>query len=286
MRNSEIRFFAIVATLTSLLTLALASPVHAASGPRLDRAPTLRMSYGFVDPSLKEVQAPFADLGTVEIGIGSMTLEVARDNLVECEVGEVQVGRVSAPLREGAAFGETELEGWRANLNWATGYGYPIGKVRFVLTQTMGLGFTRVDIDTSGFGDGDDPAVAADLRDLGYFDEEIRFGTNMEAGALLQIGSFAGIQAGYERSLAFRSFQGFEWLGSALLEQAGRALLTAFVDRVRERRPAAVPILNFVLQNGWSYAAYELRRKDMYFPFDSAPPLLLDNFKVGVRFTF
>ena len=268
----------------AILTLVFAgalciAPARGVSRPKVTGAPTMKLSYAFVDPSLEGVGRSFAPLGGVELCLGSMTIEPERGGILRYESGDFQIGKVAASLRDPAESGKIDPEGWRLNLNWSRGYGYPLRSARLLLYHTIGLGFTRLDMDTTGL-------EAGDLHHLGYFDETFCFGSNTAAGALLQIGPVFGIEGSFERSLAFRKVLFGKWAGSELIEQAGHALIELFVDKVRQRRPLAAPIVSFLLQNGLAYAAYELRRDDMNYPFESPPPLLLDNFKVGLRVTF
>jgi len=258
---------------------AVSTAAGAASRPRLKGAPSVRLGYGFADPSLDDARGRFARTGVAEIAIGSLTIEPLQSGIVMYETGEVQLARLSTQLGAAAETGEIDAEAWRTSLTWSTGYGYVRGRTRLLLYRTMGLGACYLDLDETRLR-------AEDEHPLGYFDERFTCGTNTAAGMLLQFGPVVGLQADYDRAIAFRRVLGWKWAGSELIEQLGQALLARFVDRVRDRRPMAAPILSFLLSNGLSYAAYELRKEDGHFPFDSPPPLSVDTFKMGLRFTF
>ena len=70
------------------------------------------------------------------------------------------------------------------------------------------------------------------------------------------------------------------------LDDGAQFLLDQFIDEIGESSPYAVPVVNFFLKNGLSYAVYELRKDKMNWPFDSAPPLCIDSFKFGLTFVF
>ncbi|MFH1144020.1 MAG: hypothetical protein V1774_05700 [Candidatus Eisenbacteria bacterium] len=252
---------------------------RAMNHPRLDGAPTIRLGYGTADVALEEAAIGFAEPPMVEFGIGSHTIESLRSGVVSQELGELQISRVSTDLGDEAESGRIDPDAWRFGLNWTTGYGYPWGKARFILNHTSGLAFTNINVDLEGLS-------PEDQHLLGDFDEKLRFGTHAAAGLLVQIGPIIGVEAQYERALAFRRLLFWKWLGSELIQQGGQSLIDRFVDRILERRPMAAPVVSFLLRSGLSYAAYELRREEMNYPFESAPPLTFDTFKVGLRFTF
>ncbi len=70
------------------------------------------------------------------------------------------------------------------------------------------------------------------------------------------------------------------------LEGGAEFLLDEFIDEIGKSSPYSVPVVNFFLKNGLSYAIYELRKDRMNWPFDSAPPLRNDSFKFGLTFVF
>jgi len=256
--------------------------------PRLRGAPSIEVGYGIADPSLEELGPKFARTGVVELNLGFVSLRRAKGGIKDFECGGVLLARLGSDLGGSAGGDELDSEFWRIGLRWNTGYAYPVRGSHVVLFHGTGMNITR--FDAPGLGDNADESElldeAVDQHLLGYFDEEFTFGTSTRGGLLLQFGPIVGLEAGYERAVAFRRLLLWKWAGSEVLEHVALGLVDEFVKKILDRRPAAAPIVNFLLKNGLSYAAYELRRDDMNYPFDTAPPLFTDSYKVGLRFTF
>jgi hypothetical protein len=46
------------------------------------------------------------------------------------------------------------------------------------------------------------------------------------------------------------------------------------------------PVVAFILKGAISYGMYELRSNNMNWPIKTAEPMMFDNYKVGITFTF
>ena len=71
-----------------------------------------------------------------------------------------------------------------------------------------------------------------------------------------------------------------------MLEGIGYVSIDYFVNEVMDSTPAAAPIINFLLKNGFAYGVYLLEREKMNWPFETETPLTMETFKVGLTFTF
>ena len=266
--------------LTLLLALSgRAFEAQGAMGRGIAHAPSLAAAYGLGLPSLHASSGRFARLGGIEAGLGSMTIQPLRLGIVAYENSEARGAFLGRRLYDRGDAERIEAEAWRFDLGLARGYGYPWGASRLVFSHRAALGGARLDVDRTRL----DPDELDDLED---FDDALRFTTSATAGLLLQIGPTIGVEAGFERVLVLPSVVFWPWLGSELIEQMGHRLIEQLSGALALRRPMMVPIVDFLLQNGLAYGAYELRRERMNYPFDSEPPLLIDTFKLGLRFTF
>jgi len=108
----------------------------------------------------------------------------------------------------------------------------------------------------------------------------------MEGGVKLRLVPLVIIDVGFERAIVFRRHLFWKWVGSVALEGMANWGMDAFIDRVLQSSPAAVPVVSFVLKNALSYGVYQLRKDTMNYPFDSEAPLFLDTFKFGATFVF
>ena len=63
-------------------------------------------------------------------------------------------------------------------------------------------------------------------------------------------------------------------------------MIDNFVDKIFDRSPAAVPVVDFLLKNGLAYSLYLLKKENMNWPFNTETPLTYETFKLGVTFLF
>jgi len=274
--------------LVALVLLFCGHPAWAFDRPRLRGAPSIEVGYGIGDPSLEDLGPDFARLGSAELNVGYVSLRRARGSIKSYESGGVIITRLGSDLGDSAGADELDPELWRFGFRWSRGYAYKVRGSHAILFHGSGIHVAHFDVPGLGDNAADSDLLADDLDQhlLGYFDEEFTIGTSTTGGVLLQFGPVVGLEAGYERSIACRRLLLWKWAASGALEHGALGLIDEFVDKILDRRPAAAPIVSFILKNGLSYAAYELRRDDMNYPFDDAPPLFTESYKVGLRFTF
>jgi hypothetical protein len=278
-------------TLAAVIALLGADPAGAFDRPRLRGAPSIELGYGISDPSMEELNQEFAGVGLTELNVGFVSLRRAEGSIKRYENGGILLTFLGADLGGKAEAGELDPEFWRAGLRWNTGLGYRVRGSHIILFHGTGLHVNHLKLPSGAYAHADsaaeiDAAARADAVMLGYFDDEFTFGTNTTAGMLLQFGPIIGLEATYERAIAMRRILVWKWAMSETIEHVCLGLIDEFVEKILDRRPAAAPIVSFLLKNGLSYAAYELRRDEMNYPFESAPPLFTDSYKIGLRFTF
>jgi hypothetical protein len=130
------------------------------------------------------------------------------------------------------------------------------------------------------------PSNPADIITTDLYNKTFRFGNSFQGGLQFKFTDNLGIDASYERSIVYSRHLFWKWGGSELIEVIGQGLIDKFVEEILDSTPAAVPVVNFVLKNALSYGLYELRQDKMNWPFETAPPLAFDTFKVGFTFVF
>ncbi|MBS1537181.1 MAG: hypothetical protein JST20_05480 [Bacteroidetes bacterium] len=118
------------------------------------------------------------------------------------------------------------------------------------------------------------------------FNEAFRFGKQTEAGVLVQFTKNSGISLGYEYSVIFPRHLFWYWAGSEIIESIAQGAVDNFVRKIEKSSPTAAPIVSFLLKNGISYGMYELRKKNMNWPFNTAPAMSYSGFKLGVNLAF
>ena len=243
--------------------------------------PTISLSYGFTKTRLKDLKLSIADPGLAEIKLGfsSKEPEYGPENIFKYDYIYFSVTNMSTDLRGESNSNEIETDLWRLGLGKEDGYVYGLGKSSITLYNASGFGWSELKLK-------DEEIHPSDSALLSLWDDSFRFGIRREGGAKIQFMPLLSFDAGYERAIVFSRFVFWEALLSMALEDGIHLLLDKFIEEIGESSPYALPVVNFFLKNGLSYAVYELRKDKMNWPFDSAPPLCNDSFKFGVTFVF
>ncbi len=249
-----------------------------------NKKPTISLNYGFSDISRTDVQAPFADNNLIELKLGYTYKKITKyaDYIEKSTFNYGFLNRNSTQLAGGSdTNSDIETNNWQFGFGWSNGYGYKIGESASIIPYyTSSLTWTNLD-----FTD-DSLMYPEDERIKELYDETFRFGSSSESGVRIQPTSLISIDAGYERSIVFERHLFWKWAGSGIIEVAANGLLDVFIKEVFKSSPSAGPIVFFVLKSALGYGLYELRQDKMNWPFPSAPPIAMDNFKFGVTLTF
>ena len=253
---------------------------------RLERSPVIAVHYGFTSLDRDDLDASFGSHGALDIRLGYSVRKPLRwhDGLFERESGYVFMESNATDFAiEDVATDELESESWRFGICFPSGYGYDIGAsdASLLLYHSNGLGWTIFDIKS-------DPSLLSDedKRLLDPFDGDTRFGTTWEGGIRIAPTKMLGFEAGYEGALVFPRTQVWYFALATAVEGFALQAVDGFVDAISATSPRAAPIVKFLLANGVSYGFHELRKTEMHWPIESAPPLTYDTFKFGICVTF
>lgn len=163
-----------------------------------------------------------------------------------------------------------------------TGYGYSLGsssKLKFL----VGKSGIWTSVDPTSF----DAVISADARQmLNDFTGRIRFGATMQPAIELQIVKPLSIRAGYTWTQIYPRHMFWYWAGSEALEGIADGLVEASVKAFGKASPASLPVMNFVLRNALAYGFKTLRKNQMNWPFDTAAPMNVYGWTVGVSVNF
>ena len=243
--------------------------------------PTIDITYGVSNISLKNSALNFNDAGLVEVKLGYTYLQKSHysKKISKFTSNYFMGSYISSKIN--AKNNPAEDKTWRFGMGNSNGYGYMLGKKSsLVLYNSNSMTWTRYD---NGITAGSTPTGFNKIDD---FNQSIRFGTTTEAGIIIPIAGFVNLQAQYDRTLVFPRHMVWKHLGSIAIEFLGQGAIDEFVKAIMKSSPMAGPIINFVLKNALSYGVYELRREKMNWPFNTTEPLLFDSFKAGFTFTF
>lgn len=248
-----------------------------------NKKPTLSIDYGLSDISRTDVENPFAKNSLIELKLGYSYKRVSKyaDYIDKQTFNYLFLNKNSTDLAGGSDnSSEIQTSIWQFGAGWSGGYGYRMGESASIAPYyTTSLTWTNIDFTNDSLSENDERVKA-------LYDETFRFGTSYESGVRVQATSLVTLQAGYERSIVFERHLFWKWAGSAIIEGAANGLLDVFIKEVFKSSPSAGPIVFFVLKTALGYGLYELRQEEMNWPFPSAPPIAMDNFKFGVTFMF
>ena len=247
------------------------------------KKPTTSLNYGLSNISRDDVQESFADNALIELKLGytsSKTTSYA-DYIEKLNYNYAFLNYNSTSLAGGTNdTSEIETKNWQFGLGWSKGYGYKIGSQSAIIPYySSTLSFTEIDFQNDSLNTNDEDI-------MNRYNGTFRFGSSSEFGVRGQITNLLILEAGYETAAVFEGWLFWKWAGSAVIEVAANGVLDVFIKEVFKSSPAAGPIVFFVLKGALGYGLYELRKGEMNWPFPSAPPVTMDNFKFGMTFTF
>ena len=249
------------------------------------RKPAVSVFYGVTHTSWNALNFSIPNPGIAELRLGAI-LKDYRDedpHTLRGRFDYLSFMNISSRLGTRALPGDANIDLWRLGMAREKRYGYelgsPSGEQAFILYHGSGAGWSRLTVK-------DNIDIPADSAQLALYEGRFRFGTNMEAGMNLRLLPGFEITLAYERDIVFRRHQVGKWLGSVLTEEAGQWLVDRIVHHIVKSSPRAGPLAAFLLENGLSFALYQLRHEQMFFPFSSESPLANDSFKVGMTILF
>ena len=247
------------------------------------KKPTISLNYGLSNLSQDDVQASFADNALIELKLGYTSRKTTNyaDYIEKLNYNYAFLNYNSSSLAGNSEdTSEIETKNWQFGLGWSTGYGYMIGTESAITPYySSTLSFTEIDFQNDSLNTNDENIMN---RYYGTF----RFGSSSEFGVRGQITKLFIVEAGYETAAVFEGWLFWKWAGSAVIEVAANGVLDVFIKEVFKSSPAAGPIVFFVLKGALGYGLYELRKSEMNWPFPSAPPVAINNFKFGMTFAF
>jgi hypothetical protein len=244
-------------------------------------SPTIAVSYGLSKLQHHDLAGSFAEPRSVEVKLGYTDIDKVwqSSHILKTSFKHIYVSNITTDLSDIAEDSEDyETNTWRFGIGNTSGYGYDLGASAIYLTNGGSINWTRLKMN--------DPVEEGgiDREPTEFFHNSFRFGNSAEAGIRFQIISQLSLEANYERTVVFPRHLFWKWLGSVAIEGAAQVMVDIFVGEILDSSPYFAPVMGFLLKNGLSYGMYELRQEKMNWPFNSAPPLAIDQFKFGITF--
>jgi hypothetical protein len=245
------------------------------------KAPTVTLDYGRAKMNSRNISQSFSDNYFIELKLGftNETEHFRADDLLKYRYRYFFVGNYSQNYGKSISDNSRlDFDLWRFGLVTSTGFGYRFGSTSVIPYHSGSFIWSVIEFD--------DAIYPEEQRTLDRIQGSLRFGTSTESGVRFRLPGNIVLDAGYERSLLFPRHLFFKWAMGAAIEGVGQSLVDNFVKEILKNSPYAVPVMSALLKGALSYGIYELREKNMHFPFNTEAPIAYDQFKFGVALVF
>ncbi len=257
--------------------------------------PFIEINYGFGTAYHKKLKSSFADNGLLELKLGYASRSTYySENIIQFSEKYLFGSKFSTDLKSSSTvIGEMKSNLWRFGFAKREGYAYKFNNFSLMPYNSSGFVWSRLDMISY-------PAqyylltyppmslddAVNDTEILNRFHDAFRFGTVNEGGIKFDVSSTVSFNVSYEAAVIFPRHLVWKHLGSMIIEESAKHLLGNFIDEVSDSSPYATPIVDFLLNNGLSYAFFTLKKDRMNWPFETEAPLTYETIKFGITVTF
>jgi len=258
-------------------------------------SPTIQVFYSASSPSLlnekhKDYNDPFSgdffksNFGEIRLGTTMHSMKYPDFGIADYDFSSIYFKylgpegfTMNSPLDN-----EYNLKVLQFGFSGASGYGYRSEDGWFGFYLFTGGTMNWSDVAYSIESGGDIESNTA----LNTFDGTLRFGESYESG--FKIGALGPLNliTSYESMIIYPRHLFWKWTISELIEQIGIGVAGQFAKSIMKKSPELGPIVNWVLKTGIYYGLYELRKTNMNWPYKTAPPLMINSWKLGLSMEF
>lgn len=258
----------------------------------IHKSPTIEVQYGLAKQNFMHdnFDAKFGNLGDLEFRLGSTSIFKYKydtvSNVVEFENQYLYIGNLKSELTSKQPDNyDINARVWRFGVDTKSGYGYKFGEDAYLLLYAnSGYGWFFPDYEVSKNPSSNPAVVQKSKEAIKVFGNNLRFGETFETGMTMYMTKNLGLSAAYSSSHIFPRYMFWKQSGSMIIEAAGSGIIDIFVSEVGKSMPEITPVLNILLKSAYNYGMYELKKEKMAWPFNTAAPLQINSFKVGLSF--
>ncbi len=243
--------------------------------------PRISWLYGFNKNNHKSIMGSFTTTGMSELRLGRELLmfDSLAPQILRYYFTYTSLCNNLNQIGESPSTGKIHTDLWRVGFGTETGYGYEINKSSVVMYNDVGMQLVWLKpIDYV--------VNQSDSTILAPFNRRTMAGTNTKSGIEIRFVPYVTADLGFERAAIYSGESFWKLLGSLIIELGGHILIDESINLLKETSPRSVPIINIIVKSGFSFGLYELRRSQMYWPFESNPPFMIDSFKIGLVLTY
>lgn len=256
------------------------------------RSPRLQLTYGTLDIQRKGLQGNLTQITNYGASVGMEDARTIRSSagIIRYQNNGVFFNYGAAKPIEGfTAIDDSILNAASTSMNIysfgfidESGYGYKLGEGS-ALKFLVGKNSIWSSVDALSF----DASINGDARQtVRDFTGSIRFGATMNPTVELQVIKPLSLRASYSWTQIYPRHMFWYWAGSELIEGIADGIVMASVKAFGKASPASLPIMNFVLRNAVAYGFKTLRKNQMNWPFETAAPMNITGWNVGISLNF
>jgi len=166
------------------------------------------------------------------------------------------------------------------------GSGYKIGNnVNLKFLTGSNMAWYILDNDMKLLPPSEEPNEYADIGKFGS-GSLFRFGTKYRSEVSFQFAKGISISGEANRMIIFPRTLFWKYLGSEMIYDIGSFTLEYFMGKIKTSNPYVYPVVDFILKTGLNFGMSELQKNKMNWPFNSAVPLMVEQYRVGLQFEF
>jgi len=250
-----------------------------------EKSPTINLQWGFGTAGLTKDgwNQNFSDIGSIDTKLGWTEVTNIKNSskIAKYDFNYFGFNVSQSDLYYGDIMDEdVTMKSWNIALGGNSGYGWRIAESSLLSLYTGStMNWGKVSIAGA-------PIDSMNLSAVNVFLSDVHFGHTMSSGMNFRMGRYMNLNAEYTFQDIYPRFKLWKWLGSGICTGATSGLASWFSKEIGDRAPVVLPVVNFVLQSAIQYGYYELTKEAVSWPFDTAPPLRQEAFKVGLSFTF
>ena len=284
------------------LTLLFSSTlVFAQGGRRKNRAkndtidvsvkkPYLDVYYGNAQLSRQGMSGEISNTDIYGIAIGvkkekehkeSDEVIIQDKNGISLTLGSAQDLQQSDSLYQGVSLTNTNaLDFWSLGFINGMGYGYKWGSSTLMLTVEDNTSWTSINPRTYSLMQG-----PADWQNIMDFDGTMRLSSSMTSSLEFRVSNTVSLTGGYTWNQVMPRHLFWYWMGSEIIEGLAGNAVDRLIENFTEMSPKSQPVMHFVLKSAVLYGMKEMRRKYMNWPFETASPMNITYWNIGVGLT-
>ncbi len=284
------------------LTLLFSSTlVFAQGGRRKNRAkndtidvsikkPFLDVYYGKAQISRQGMTGEISNTDIYGIAIGvkkekehkeSDEVIIQDKNGISLTLGEAKNLQQGDSLYQGVSLTKTNaLDFWSLGFINGMGYGYQWGSSTLMLTVEDNTSWTSINPRTYSLMQG-----PADWQYIMDFDGTMRLSSSMTSSLEFRVSNTVSLTGGYTWNQVMPRHLFWYWMGSEIIEGLAGNAVDRLIENFTEMSPKSQPVMHFVLKSAVLYGMKEMRRKYMNWPFETASPMNITYWNIGVGLT-